>query len=202
MNLDPRQILEHPFLYTTYQKLVGGYRARKLFVQNNLNIKSGDKLLDIGCGPGDILDFLPEVDYTGLDMDEKYIERAKKKYSHRGDFFCQGVDDLQLNLSNNYDKVICTGVLHHLDYNQCIKLMQYAKDALKTNGVFISFDGVFIENQNKIAKYFLKKDRGQFIRTTPEYLKLAKEIFNNVDYTIDESYFKIPYTSIIMSCSN
>ena len=57
LNLDPRKILSHPVIYTSYQKIVGGYRARKLFVENNVNIQSGQKILDIGCGPGDILPY-------------------------------------------------------------------------------------------------------------------------------------------------
>ena len=43
--LDPRKILSHPIIYTTYQKIVGGYRARKLFVENNVNAKEGQKIL-------------------------------------------------------------------------------------------------------------------------------------------------------------
>jgi len=199
VSLDPRQILEHPFIYTTYQKIVGGYRARKLFVKNNIKAKSGHKILDIGCGPGDILDFLPDVDYTGVDVDENYIIQAKKKYGHRGTFICQGIDNaLDLDLDQSYDLVICAGVLHHLDDAQCLKLMHTAKQALHPQGRFVSFDGVFIENQNKIAKYFLQKDRGQFIRTTPEYVQLAQQVFSHVSHTIDHTYFRIPYTSIIL----
>lgn len=198
--LDPRKILSHPTIYTTYQKIVGGYRARKLFVENNVNAKVGQKILDIGCGPGDILDFLPNVDYTGLDLDANYIEQAKKKYGKRGRFICAGVDDLDFNTTSKFDIVIAAGVLHHLDDKQCFNLFSIAKKALKLNGRFISFDGVYIPNQNKIAKYFLQKDRGQFIRTQSEYEKLTKSMFSSVESNIDEQYFYIPYTSIIMTC--
>jgi SAM-dependent methyltransferase len=198
--LDPRKILSHPIIYTTYQKIVGGYRARKLFVENNVNAKEGQKILDIGCGPGDILDFLPNVNYTGIDLDASYIEQAKKKYGKKGHFICAGVDDLDFETLDKFDIVIAAGVLHHLDDKQCFNLFNIAKKALKPGGRFISFDGVYIPRQNKIAKYFLQKDRGQFIRTQPEYEILAKNMFSTVESSIDEEYFYIPYTSIIMSC--
>ena len=202
LKLDPRKILSHPIVYTTYQKIVGGYRARKLFVQNNVKIKPGQKILDIGCGPGDILEFLPEVDYTGIDLDPSYIKQAKKKYGTKGHFKCAGVDDLDLIETHTYDIVISAGVLHHLTDDQCFNLFKIAVKALKPKGRFVSFDGCYISNQNKISKYFLQKDRGQFIRTQPEYERLAKTYFTNIDSTIDECYFYIPYTSIIMDCKN
>ena len=202
LRIDPRKILSHPIVYTTYQKIVGGYRARKLFVENNVKIKPGQKILDIGCGPGDILEFLPEVDYTGIDLDANYIAQAKKKYGKRGDFKCSGVDDLELIDSNTFDIVISAGVLHHLTDEQCFNLFKIAVKALKPNGRFVSFDGCYIPNQNKISAYFLRKDRGQFVRTQTEYERLTKSYFTKLDSTIDESYFFIPYTSIIMDCTN
>ncbi|MDN3492608.1 class I SAM-dependent methyltransferase [Winogradskyella bathintestinalis] len=202
LNFDPRKILSHPVVYTSYQKIVGGYRARKLFVENNVKIKPGQKILDIGCGPGDILEFLPKVDYTGIDLDANYIAQAKKKYGNKGQFKCAGVDGLDLEENHTFDIVISAGVLHHLTDEQCFNLFEIAVKALKPNGRFISFDGCYIPNQNKISAYFLRKDRGQFVRTQPEYERLAKTYFSNVVSTIDESYFFIPYTSIIMDCKN
>lgn len=201
-NFDPRIILQYPIIYTTYQKIVGGYRARKLFVENNVKIKAGQKILDIGCGPGDILNFLPKVDYTGIDLDKNYIEQAKKKYGNKGIFKCAGVDDLKLIENYTFDIVISAGVLHHLTDEQCLKLLNIATKALKPSGRFISFDGCYIPNQNKIAVYFLKKDRGQYVRTQTEYEQLASNYFSNIHSVIDESYFRIPYTSIIMDCKN
>lgn len=198
--MDLRAVLKHPIVYNTYQKLVGGYNARRLFVKNNVSAKAGQRILDIGCGPGYILDFLPKVDYTGIDLDQSYIEQAKKKYGNRGNFICKSVDDFILETSQSFDIVIATGVLHHLDDNQCINLFNITKKALKPNGKFVSFDGVYVKNQNKIAKYFLDNDRGQYIRNQKEYEQLTNTIFTKTDSTIDHSYFYIPYTSIIMEC--
>jgi len=200
-NIDPRKVLKHPIIYTNYQKLVGGYKARRRFVEDYVKVKPNDKILDIGCGPGDILDFLPEVNYTGIDLDANYIEKAKRKYGSRGHFICSGIEDLKLDQDSHFDIVIAAGVIHHLDNVQSKKLFSTAKKVLKPNGKFVSMDGCYIPNQNKISEYLLKKDRGEFVRTLPEYEVLANSSFDNVESQIEERYFNIPYTLIIMSCS-
>lgn len=200
LSLDPRYFLRMPFVYSSYQKLVGGYRARKLFVKNMVRIKSNQKILDIGCGPGDILDFLPEVDYIGIDLDSSYIEKAKKKYSNRGTFICSGVNKFNINEPETFDIVIASGVLHHLNDKECIKLFKLAYKAMKPNGRLITYDGCYIKNQNLISKMFLKLDRGKFVRTKKEYERLAKSCFPKVESIIEEHYFRIPYTSIGMEC--
>jgi len=197
---DPRYLLRIPFIYTSYQKLVGGYRARRLFVENMVKIEPNQKILDIGCGPGDILDFLPNVNYLGIDVDNNYIENAIKKYRHRGSFICSEITEFTLSEPESFDVVISSGVLHHLNDEASIKLFELAYNALKIDGRLITYDGCYIANQNLISKMFLKLDRGKFVRTKKEYEKLAKSCFSNVNSIIEEDYFRIPYTSIGMEC--
>jgi len=198
--MDVRKILEVPLIYTSYQKLVGGYRARRLFVKNDINPKPGQKILDIGCGPGYMLEFLPKMEYTGVDIDQDYIHKAKADYGNLAKFICTPIETLVLDDFGTYDIVSAAGVLHHLNDNSCRLLFETAKKALKPNGYFISMDGCYVKNQSRLDKFFLDKDRGQFIRTKDEYLNLVKSAFDNVESKIDESYFRIPYTSIIMTC--
>ena len=44
------------------------------------------KVLDVGCGPANILAYLPPVDYTGVDLNEKHIAYAREAYGDRGRF--------------------------------------------------------------------------------------------------------------------
>ena len=55
---------------------------------------------------------------------------------------------------------------------------------------------------NVISKKLLEMDRGDFIRTEAAYVALAKQHFTKVTAKIDETYFRVPYTSIILNCSN
>ncbi|GAA3639260.1 class I SAM-dependent methyltransferase [Flavivirga jejuensis] len=192
--------LKNPFIYWTYQRLVGGDRARRLFVENNVQPIEGEKILDIGCGPGNILDYMPKVDYYGFDIDPNYIEAAKQNYGERGQFICANMDEFIVPDIGTFDKVIATGVIHHLDDSNATKLFKIAEQALKPSGCLITFDGCYIANQNFISQFLLKSDRGKYVRKQPEYEKLAQKFFSQVNATIDETYFRVPYTSIMMDC--
>ena len=45
---------------------------KKKIKKKNLNI------LDIGCGPAEILEIIPECEYYGYDVDKRSIDYAKK----------------------------------------------------------------------------------------------------------------------------
>lgn len=195
-------ILQNPLIYWSYQKLVGGDIARQLFIKNNVKPVEGKKILDIGCGPGNVLDFLPNMDYYGFDIDANYIEAAKQNYGHRGTFMCSNMKEYIVAEPGTFDIVIATGVLHHLDDDDAKKLFEIAAHALSTSGRLITFDGCYIKKQHIIANLMLKFDRGKYVRKKHEYENLATQYFSSIHSIIDETYFHLPYTSIIMECHN
>lgn len=198
-SFDPRRILENSIIYNTFQHIVGGVKARRLFVENDVRLQANQKILDIGCGPGYLIDFLPDADYTGIDIDVNYIKTAKERYPN-DTFYCTAVEDFNLEAPNTFDVVIAAGVIHHLTDSQTSRLFELAKKALKPNGRLITLDGCYIEKQNPIAKKLLDMDRGKFVRTEEKYIALASKHFNTVNSKVDNSYFNIPYTSIILEC--
>ncbi len=89
------RILEAPAIYSFSQTLTEARKLRRHFVNNFVRPFPGAKILDIGCGTGAILDYLPPgVNYVGLDLNPRHISRAKKKYRKQGQFYCSRVDSL------------------------------------------------------------------------------------------------------------
>ena len=39
-----------------------------------------DAVLDVGCGPADVLRYLPEVDYVGIDRSSTYVPEASRRH--------------------------------------------------------------------------------------------------------------------------
>src|SRR5882762_5205110 len=116
-NSGVHRILQMPSFYDFYQWLVGVRRARDHIFKTYLTFADGCTVLDIGCGPGELLDYLPpHVKYTGFDVSADYIQMAKKKYGSHGTFLHADVNDLsKLPLvPHGYDIIIIFGVLHHL----------------------------------------------------------------------------------------
>lgn len=198
-----RKILNVPLVYDLFHFFIGANNVRKAFAKEYIRAFDGAKILEIGCGFGNMLPFLPDVYYDGYDINPMYIEEASKRYkSEKIRFFCKEVANIDAIQNNYYDYVIAYGVLHHLNDEEVNKLSLIAKKSLIPNGKFVTLDGVFLENQNKIAKWILKKDRGQNIRDTVGYEKLLLNNFRNIKYSIRNDLLRIPYSLIILMADN
>lgn len=196
-----RSILSLPSMYSLFGWLLGGNRSRPIFVENYIRPQKGDRILDIGCGPGDLIPYLPEVEYLGFDLSEQYIEMAQKRFGNYATFRCERVSTSNLTQQSYFDLVLAVGILHHLDDDEALKLFQIAQTVLKPGGRLITFDGVFVDNQSPCAKWIISKDRGQNVRTKDGYIALASKIFPDISCNIRHDLLRIPYTHIILECT-
>ena len=192
-------LLKFPPVYRLWSTLVRGGRSRKRFV-DMLHIQPGSRLLDIGCGPAEILSSLPEVEYVGFDANPKYIHAAQKKHGKKGKFYCQTVDEENLSTHSSFDVVLAIGILHHLDDSEAKKLFHIAFQALKPQGRLITLDGVYEKGQSAIARYLISKDRGKHVRDKAGYMNIASQVFFEIDATIKTDLLFIPYTHLLMEC--
>jgi SAM-dependent methyltransferase len=192
--------LNHPSLYLCYQTLVGGVRARRLLVQDYIQPGADLVVLDIGCGPGYAISYFPEPRYYGFDICAEYIRYAQKRFSPRGQFYCQFFDEGALGCLPPVDVVMLMGVVHHLDDKTATDLLGLAKRAMKPAGRLFTLDGCYRKNQSPVAREFLRRDRGQFIRDEYNYLKLARGVFPEVTPHVRDDMFLIPYTTMVMEC--
>ncbi len=95
-------------------------RASKLKTDLISDIKSQNKVLDIGCGNALMLPFILEKGafYSGLDISEKLIEIARKKYSkeveqEKAELVVDQATELPFQ-DEKFDFVISFAVLHHI----------------------------------------------------------------------------------------
>lgn len=118
-------------------------------------------VLDIGCGPADIVEYLPKVDYWGIYISEEYITDAKIRYGQRGRFYSKTLTLDDLKNMPKFDLVIACGVLHHANDQIVNDIFKLAYAALKPGGRFVTIDPCFTPDQNFIARFLISKDRGQ-----------------------------------------
>lgn len=197
---DIRSLLSFPATYRLFSSLVGGF-ARQLYVEKYIRPRDGDKILDIGCGPGDIIELLPRVEYLGFDMNQRYIESAIKRFGNRGTFVCKKLSgELSKELST-FDIILATGILHHLDDDEAIQLFELAQSKLKPDGRLITLDGCYEKKQSLFVRFLLSIDRGRYVRTKDQYLALSSKIFTNINASVHQDLLRIPYTLIIMECT-
>jgi len=196
-----RPILNKPFFYESYHTLIGARYRSRVLVSDYIRPKAGDRILDIGCGPGNMLPYLPACGYLGFDMNESYIATARQRYGDRGEFRCERVSHNSVQQFGAFDVVLALGLVHHLDDSEARDLFMLGHKALKPGGRMVTNDGCYMANQSAAKRYLLSRDRGQFVRTEPQYLELAKASFQQVEPHIREDVLRIPYTHLIMVCT-
>jgi len=197
-----RGILSHPLIYNLVQNGLGVRRARRTLVDDYIPKKPALRMLDIGCGTAEILEFLPEdIDYTGFDASEDYIAQARKTFGHRGTFFADLVRDSHVHDMQGFDVVLAFGVLHHLDDDEAEKLIDLAASALKPDGILLTVDPCFVLGQSPVARWLIEHDRGQDVRPESGYRHLAERCFSRIDSTPRHDFLHVPYTYLIMRCA-
>jgi SAM-dependent methyltransferase len=195
-------LLDLPSVYRLFRSIVLGDGCR-VYLSEYVRPMPGEKVLDIGCGPGDILEHLPPVNYLGFDINSKYVEAAQKRFGGRGRFFCGDVALTAIDQeAASFDLVLATGVLHHLDDNDAVSLFQLARKALKPGARLITFDGCLVAGQPRLARLVVSRDRGEYVREFAEYAKLAAHVFPQVRSFLRHDLLRIPYTHVILQCVN
>lgn len=202
MNIGIKSILSYPLIYDFLQNLIGSRKTRTLFVDTYVRAKPGDFILDIGCGTAQIIKYLPPIKYFGFDHNPKYIREAKKRYGKYASFRCEDVNTETLNKVPVCDIVLASGVFHHLNDDEAIKLLRLAKKSLKNNGRLVMIDPCYVQGQSIIAKFLIGMDRGQNVRTEKAYHRLATTVFSEANTSILHNITRVPYTHIIMECTS
>ncbi len=100
------------------------------------------KILEIGCGPGNITKYLlskrPDFEIFGIDVAPNMIELAKKNNPSASFTIMDGrqIDELK----TKYDGIVCGFCVPYLSLTDCRKLIKDCYNLLNENGlIYISF---------------------------------------------------------------
>jgi SAM-dependent methyltransferase len=196
-------ILSRPTVYSLFEAFIGALTARERVIREYVRPKAGDHILDIGCGPGDVVGFLPEgVRYVGFDENSAYIRTAQRRFGGRAVFRCERLGEKTLAGAERgaFDIALALGVVHHLDDPEALELFRLAALALKPGGQLFALDGCYVAGQSRWARWMLSKDRGRNIRTPEQYLRLAAEVFHETSTVIRHDLMRVPYTLLVLQC--
>src|SRR3954468_18558984 len=134
-----RAVLSRPVVYDTLQDIMGAQRLRRELVDEFVRPWPGCRVLDIGCGTAEILQFLPaSTEYWGYDISKAYIEAAQRRFGTRGKFVCKHVAREDLTELPRFDVVLAMGVLHHLDDDVAADLFALAHQGLAEGGRIVT----------------------------------------------------------------
>lgn len=201
-----KSILKHHFFYNLYQNLIGCRSFLKRYVETfilaEINNKNSVKILDIGCGTGNIVPFIPDkCEYTGVDSSENYINYLTRKYSHKKNFnfIAKNVKD-SLGINSKYDVIISEALVSSLDDNNFEILLSAMKKNLKDGGKIIISDMNYKDNYCAFEKFLLKNERGKYIRGQEDYKRIIEKHFSIEKITELKKVYRIPYHKIVFEC--
>lgn len=120
-------LINNPYIYKSIQKIMSGTSLRKKIIKANIK-KKNLNVLDIGCGPAEIIEHIPNCNYYGYDIDKRSIAYAKKKYTSKNyHFFCKKFENKEIKKLPKFDFVILFGILHHLNNEQAKNILSLCK---------------------------------------------------------------------------
>lgn len=121
--------------------------AEAAFVARALELRAGERVLDVPCGGGRLSIELTRsygVHCTGLDISRGFIAEARK--SSPGGDWLEG-DMRRLPWHGHFDAVMCWGnSFAYFDYANCLEFLGGVAGALKPGGRFILDSGAISES--------------------------------------------------------
>jgi SAM-dependent methyltransferase len=197
-----RRPLGRAWVYSAFQRTVGAGSSKPRFVREHLRPKDGERILDVGCGPGELaglLDQVADVEYTGIDPNPDYIATAERRFPGH-EFRCTSVEEADLPEAA-FDAVAVMGVIHHLTDAQVEELMRLATHALVGSGRLVAIEPAFSPGQPRVARWLISRDRGAAVRSPEGYERLARPWFEQLDVTVRGDLLRVPYTHAVLECA-
>ena len=159
-----------------YRSNFQGYELELLIKNLGKNAKKKLKVLDLGCGGGNVDGFLkskfPNWEITGVDISTKALKIAKANYP-KVIFLKRSVENLDFD-SKSFDLILSLDTLEHFDNPG--KVVKSARSVLEDDGVF--FLAIPLEKQFPTLYWLMNKfgwDKGK--RASVGHIN----VFNNVE---------------------
>jgi len=197
------KILEFPVVYDFYQSLVTAKNASTTLFKNFIDTSEDFIVLDCGCGTSKYRELIDAKKYIGIDFNSSYIEEARSKFPN-DTFKVADLTNLQTIDYEKVDRIILLGIIHHLDNNESMVLLDKLYSLLTENGVIYTLDPLFVsieKTSDRIANFIASKDRGQYVREEKEYLKLFSYKIEKIEKTVFNNLLRIPFYHLGLSIS-
>lgn len=170
-----KSLAGNPRVFTLLRRILeNNYPAQKKVFSEEFVSLAKENILDIGCGTGDHSVFFQNASYTGIDIEEKYIDYARKKY--KGEFLVGDAVNLPFP-DASFDKVVIIAVLHHLNDETASRVLREAKRVLKPEGRMLVMEDIQSEENSFLTRLIHRLDKGDDIRKHEGYRVLISGLF-------------------------
>jgi tRNA (cmo5U34)-methyltransferase len=116
-------------------------------------------VLDLGAGTGLFSSFVlprfPHAQFVLIDLAENMLDVAQKRFAaHLGQFSFMVTDIRDIDYQDEFDLVISSLAIHHLEHADKQALFQQVQRALKPEGIFLNIDQIHAPNEMLRTHYW------------------------------------------------
>ena len=143
-------------------------------------------ILDVCCGPGNFPNhlslYVPDIHVTGIDLNEGFLDYARKAYGNLGWLFINA-DASDFDLGKKFDFVTASSAYHHIpDEKKCLFLEKIVSHLAEEGRVIVCEN--FLPSYNDGSRtdavhryYSALIDFYEHGNATPEAIRLIKEVY-------------------------
>ncbi len=146
--------------------------AWKKMILNKLSGKNF--VLDYGCGVGFFCRIFNKKKYLGLEINEKFLQRAKK--INKGYKFLNIKDKKIKKFKNKINAIFINNVLHHMSDNETDYAFRFLKKNSKKGTKLLIIEPLFPKNFFSLQFFLKALDIGNFMRNDKEYVNLLTNV--------------------------
>ncbi len=199
----PRQTLAGRLIHRAVENSAFFFYARTHFywgtmrrVRAALDLRPGERLLDVGCGSG-MGAGLTKGTYVGMDNEMKYLRFARHRLRNRPTHSFVKMSAFQLGFFDvAFDKAVMLAVAHHLEDEVLDRFLEQLTRVVRKKMVILDFAP---DRDNAVSAWLLSHDRGEHIRQRPDLRRILErhyevereEVFFNLEHTISQVLFTL-----------
>lgn len=143
------------------------------------DIRKARRVLDVGCGPGTSTRHFAHADYLGIDLNERYVDDARRRYGR--EFVAADVTTYTVEPAERFDFILVNSLLHHIDTAPVRRLLSSLSGLLTDDGHIHVLDLV-LPPERSAARALALWDRGDFPRPMAEWRALFEQSFETVTF--------------------
>ena len=175
MNALIARVMEWPPVYRLWMAPFAEQKLRPIRAHTELTRVR--RVLDVGCGPGTNTSLFSDADYLGIDINESYIESARRR--HRRTFVTADVTTYRVADHERFDLILVNSLLHHLDDSSTVRLLEHLSGLLTDDGRVHVLELVLPDSPSA-ARFLARHDRGKFARPLDRWSALLGSVLEPV----------------------